>query len=71
MMFVDEEGGGDCVIACKEIGNKNLFYLRLGAYVIDPRPTYLGLAAPLQQRARLLPFSPLLPISISGEGPRG
>lgn len=68
-------GRGDCVIACvwwkrKKIGIKSLFYLRLGAYVIDPRPIYDGLAAPLQRRARLYLFSPFLPISFSGERPR-
>lgn len=77
-MFVDL--GGLCYsvemgsVWCKrgKFGiKKNLFYLRLGAYVIDLRRIYVDLAAPPQPSARLFLFSPLLPISFSGEGPQG
>lgn len=71
----------DCVIAWKWevcglsgrklVSKKNMFYLRLDAYVIDPTPIYVDLASPPQPSARLFLFSPLLRISFLGEIPQG
>lgn len=72
--------GGDCVIAWKwevcgvsgrKLVSKKKFYLRLGAYVIDPTPIYVDLASLPQPSAQLFLFSPLLPISFSAEIPQG